>query len=118
MTETVIWRRMQIKRAIVVVKLHPGETWHYPKRAHQAALRKILAILKQKKVAYQVKDRQDLRLYIGKKFAADLLITVGGDGTALTTSHFTDDIPILGVNSAPQSSVGFFCSATPATFGK
>jgi NAD+ kinase len=39
----------------------------------------------------------------------DLVITVGGDGTLLHASKFVADTPILGVNSAPSSSVGFFC---------
>lgn len=39
----------------------------------------------------------------------DLVLTVGGDGTLLRASHFVADIPVLGINSAPKSSVGFFC---------
>jgi NAD+ kinase len=42
---------------------------------------------------------------------ADLVVTVGGDGTLLAASHQVDDVPILGINSAPSSSVGFFCGA-------
>lgn len=42
----------------------------------------------------------------------DLVITVGGDGTLLAASHqIGDGIPLLGINSAPESSVGFFCGA-------
>jgi NAD+ kinase len=41
----------------------------------------------------------------------DLVVTVGGDGTLLATSHSVGDVPILGVNSAPSHSVGFFCGA-------
>jgi NAD+ kinase len=43
---------------------------------------------------------------------ADLVVTVGGDGTLLAASHRVSDTPILGVNSSPASSVGFFCGAT------
>jgi len=42
---------------------------------------------------------------------ADLVITVGGDGTLLAASHRVGATPILGVNSAPDHSVGFFCGA-------
>jgi NAD+ kinase len=42
----------------------------------------------------------------------DLVITVGGDGTLLSASHSVGDVPILGINSAPNHSVGFFCGAT------
>ncbi|HEX8792080.1 MAG TPA: NAD(+)/NADH kinase [Polyangiaceae bacterium] len=42
----------------------------------------------------------------------DLVVTVGGDGTLLAASHgIGAGIPLLGVNSAPMQSVGFFCAA-------
>ncbi len=42
----------------------------------------------------------------------DLVVTVGGDGTVLGASHqLGPDVALLGVNSAPVSSVGFFCAA-------
>ena len=42
----------------------------------------------------------------------DLVVTIGGDGTLLAASHqLGDGIPLLGVNSAPEHSVGFFCGA-------
>jgi NAD+ kinase len=41
----------------------------------------------------------------------DLVVTVGGDGTLLRASHRVADVPILGINSAPLTSVGFFCGA-------
>lgn len=44
----------------------------------------------------------------------DLVITVGGDGTLLSASHSVASVPILGINSAPSSSVGFFCGAQSA----
>jgi NAD+ kinase len=46
----------------------------------------------------------------------DLVITVGGDGTLLAASHgIGRDMPLLGVNSAPAHSVGFFCAAKKGT---
>jgi NAD+ kinase len=46
----------------------------------------------------------------------DLVVTVGGDGTVLAASHqLGPDVPLLGVNSAPESSVGFFCAAYKGT---
>lgn len=42
---------------------------------------------------------------------SELVVSVGGDGTLLAASHNIDDVPVLGVNSAPKHSVGFFCAA-------
>lgn len=42
----------------------------------------------------------------------DLVVTVGGDGTLLAASHqIGKGVPVLGINSAPADSVGFFCGA-------
>jgi NAD+ kinase len=47
---------------------------------------------------------------------AALVIAVGGDGTLLAASHNVSETPILGVNSAPRHSVGFFCALNRTTF--
>ena len=47
---------------------------------------------------------------------AALVIAVGGDGTLLAASHNVGTVPILGVNSAPSHSVGFFCAARRSDF--
>ena len=40
----------------------------------------------------------------------DLVVTIGGDGTLLAASHqIGAGIPLLGINSAPEHSIGFFC---------
>ena len=42
----------------------------------------------------------------------DLVVTVGGDGTLLGASHqLAGGTAVLGINSAPADSVGFFCGA-------
>ena len=42
----------------------------------------------------------------------DLVVIVGGDGTLLAASHGVGPrVPLLGVNCAPDHSVGFFCAA-------
>lgn len=47
---------------------------------------------------------------------AALVVTIGGDGTLLTASHQVGaGVPVLGVNSAPEHSVGFFCGADGRT---
>ncbi|MFO0564401.1 MAG: NAD(+)/NADH kinase [Polyangiaceae bacterium] len=46
---------------------------------------------------------------------AALVVAVGGDGTLLAASHNVGSTPILGVNSAPRFSVGYFCGARRST---
>jgi NAD+ kinase len=46
---------------------------------------------------------------------ARLVISVGGDGTLLTTSHWVTGAALLGINSAPRSSVGHLTLAQRAT---
>jgi NAD+ kinase len=49
----------------------------------------------------------------------DLVVTIGGDGTLLAASHrIGPDVPLLGVNSAPEHSVGFFCAARKGSVKK
>jgi len=50
--------------------------------------------------------------------AADLVISVGGDGTLLAASHYVREGAILGVNSAPGDSIGHFCGARGSDFAK
>ncbi len=47
----------------------------------------------------------------------DLVVTVGGDGTLLHASHSVADTPVLAINSAPTTSVGFFCGARKGEVG-
>ena len=43
--------------------------------------------------------------------AWDLIVTLGGDGTLLWASHLADSsTPILAINRAPDTSVGYFCA--------
>jgi NAD+ kinase len=51
------------------------------------------------------------RSQVGTIEGFDLVITVGGDGTMLSTSHSVAETPMFGINSAPVDSVGFLCSA-------
>jgi len=45
-----------------------------------------------------------------------MVVAVGGDGTLLAASHAALDIPVVGINSRPGRSVGYFCAAEPADF--
>ncbi|HSN99671.1 MAG TPA: NAD(+)/NADH kinase [Candidatus Nanopelagicales bacterium] len=70
-------------------------------REVRAALERLDAEVTQVRGSTQAFDARDL----------DLVVTVGGDGTLLSASHSVEDVPILGINSAPNHSVGFFCGA-------
>ena len=48
--------------------------------------------------------------------AARLVVSVGGDGTLLTSAHWVRDGYLLGVNSAPGDSVGYFSLANRESF--
>jgi NAD+ kinase len=49
---------------------------------------------------------------------ARLVVTVGGDGTLLSASHWVTRAAVLGVNSAPRSSVGYLTLARRATIAR
>lgn len=50
--------------------------------------------------------------------AARLVVSLGGDGTLLAASHWVTDGLLLGVNSAPRSSVGFLTLARRSNFAR
>ncbi|HWO11431.1 MAG TPA: NAD(+)/NADH kinase [Polyangiaceae bacterium] len=82
--------------------------WRKAHLVHQLTLRRVLSglralgakitVLRSPAVVFDASD-------------ASLVVTVGGDGTLLAASHHVGSIPILGVNSSPEHSVGFFCPA-------
>ncbi len=49
---------------------------------------------------------------------ARFVVTVGGDGTLLATSHWVTGAGLLGVNSAPRSSVGYLTSTRRLTVAR
>ena len=82
--------------------------WRKAHLAHQLTLRRVLQTLRALGAKVTV-----LRSPGAVFDASDaiLVVTVGGDGTLLAASHHVGSIPILGVNSSPEHSVGFFCPA-------
>jgi len=75
-------------------------------------MQQVLRVLRQEAFQVQLRDREHLRPIR----RADVIIPLGGDGTFLRASHYVEDLPMLGVNSDPAVSVGFFCGATRETF--
>ena|SRR3989338_4073534 len=84
--------------------------------SHEAqveTLEQVVSNLNKRDYNVDVMYRADLKPIIGK----DLVVTVGGDGTLLEVAHYvTDMTPVLGVNSNPTSSVGYFSCATKENF--
>jgi NAD+ kinase len=78
--------------------------------AHEETLREVLQAIAELGAKAHTVTTSTLVAHEADSF--DLVVTVGGDGTLLTTSHEVGvNTPILGVNSAPDHSVGFFCGA-------
>ncbi|MEM4271615.1 MAG: NAD(+)/NADH kinase [Candidatus Pacearchaeota archaeon] len=59
-------------------------------------------------MAYAWKDALTKKEYD----SIDFVISIGGDGTALSASHFLVDKPLLAVNSNPEKSVGALTTIT------
>ena len=73
---------------------------------HEATIDEVVAALSGLRVPIRRVDVRGLR----EAKRSDLVITVGGDGTLLRASHeLGEGIEVLGINSAPKTSVGFFC---------
>ena len=80
--------------------------------AHEATVREVRAALEELGAHATYQDGPRSRIH----GAYDLVVTVGGDGTLLSASHqIGPGVPLLGVNSAPDHSLGFFCAAKKGT---
>ncbi|MBI4126076.1 MAG: NAD(+)/NADH kinase [Deltaproteobacteria bacterium] len=110
---------MKLNRVLVVYKSLSDEdraTLSRHRRQHHhrhnETLDAIVRTLRHHRIPYRLLNRRKLR----HGFTASLIVTIGGDGTVLSAVHVAGAIPILGVNSRPGKSVGFYCAATRATF--
>ena len=68
--------------------------------------------LKSRKIAFTEGAIVPFNAALKRQLAsADLVVSVGGDGTLLRASQFVRGGMVIGVNSAPGDSVGRFCTA-------
>jgi len=87
-------------------------------RAHtenEATIAAVREALETTGCTYEVQERPIQKVKGSDSF--DLVVSVGGDGTFLSTAHSVEDIPIIGVNSSTTFSVGRYCGANIETFG-
>ncbi len=83
-------------------------------REHLEAMAAVKAVLAGAECEVEAAYRA--RIPDGNRF--DLVVTLGGDGTLLEAARSVGKTPVLGVNSSPSTSFGFFCGATAETFGR
>jgi NAD+ kinase len=125
---------MEIKSCVVVIKqtalAQGGRAAQFAQRGDATAKRLLKADASHKRTcetvlrALQKRGIAPLVVSLNKPTAkvkaalaqADLVVTVGGDGTVLGASHFVSNGILLGVNSAPGDSVGHFCAVHRQSF--
>lgn len=97
-------KRLVKKRDLTVARMRRAHEDH---EATIAEVREAIAAL-----GMHARFIEGSRSELPTKPPCDLVVTVGGDGTLLGASHrIGQDTPVLGINSAPADSVGFFCGA-------
>ncbi len=98
------WVQLALKRGdAVAAALRDSD------RANHSALEEVERVLERYGIETVVRWRAHLRT----THQFDLVVSVGGDGTLLDTSHrILDGPPLLGINSDPQRSVGALCAGT------
>ncbi|MEA2604336.1 MAG: kinase [Acidobacteriota bacterium] len=88
-------------------------------RTHERTLAAVVSTLAKRGIVCRQERVESLGAAARRALTeARLVISVGGDGTLLTASHWVRDGLLLGVNSAPGDSVGFFALARRETFAE
>ncbi len=88
--------------------------WKQLHKEHLATIKRVEACLQEHGIPFKAYNRFKIRLPV----KADLIITVGGDGTFLESSHYATNQILFGVNSTPTSSVGHFTAVHGVGFEK
>jgi NAD+ kinase len=88
-------------------------------KSHLYTINCVRRVLKKLKISYRVVLRDKLQDEVKNlNKTADMIITIGGDGSVLAAAHVAGRKPVLGVNSLPKTSVGFFCGANAQNFDR
>lgn len=99
--------------------LKSGDYWKVVMRSHHwngQTLKGVLGILKRHKLEVTLVQRERLGFLKEVEPRYHLAVPVGGDGTLLEAAHYLRKMPILGVNSDPERSVGRFSACELKTF--
>jgi len=84
---------------------------------HNRTVEEVRRALRRRKITFAEAPLAGLDARLkGQLAIADLVVTVGGDGTALGASHYMRGGAMIGVNSAPGDSVGHFCCVNRKNF--
>jgi NAD+ kinase len=89
---------------------------HGADREHGRTLAAVRQALRERGLRAEEMAADELPARGGRLARADLVISIGGDGTLLAASHYVATGALLGVNSAPGDSIGHFCSTRRAVF--
>lgn len=81
---------------------------------HEGSLDRVIDTLKACEVTFDLKQLHKMQHSLNY----DLVVTVGGDGTFLKTSHYLTHQLILGVNSSPSFSVGALLRSSAVDFSE
>jgi NAD+ kinase len=84
--------------------------WKRADERHRRTLEQVLERLGRLGATVRIVDKPHRPF---RPHDAALVVTVGGDGTLLAASHHVASERLLGVNSSPAHSVGYFCAARP-----
>lgn len=101
-----------LKKNDLLEKIKSNRESFYPDilnahKEHEKAKDKLQSILKKTQIPFSILQNMPKSDLFEKD---SLIITLGGDGTFIHASHYVQKTPILGINSAPQSSTGHYCS--------
>jgi NAD+ kinase len=127
---------MQINNCLVIVKQtamsQGGRAASFARKGDETAKRlqhahteqkltvdAVRKALRSRRIAFEETSLAKLNAGLRRQVtSADLVVSVGGDGTLLGASHYVRDGAMLGVNSAPGDSVGHFCSTNRENFAE
>ncbi len=92
------------------------KNWQRAYQQHQKTLQGVMNTLTLLGLNLFSCTRKEIPQYLAKITQADLVITVGGDGTFLETAHFLKKQIIMGVVAIPSESAGALCIARLENF--